>query len=133
MTAAADNRMPGGELERLREQLGLSRADLAGLLNETPGIRGQSYASERVAHWENGHRQVPKHVAAFVETLALEQGIERLQGTREDLSMLAGLTSPGDGPGDAPPPQPPLEGGGNPAAQVPLSHGGAYAAVCTDL
>jgi putative zinc finger/helix-turn-helix YgiT family protein len=64
----------------MRKAIGLSAAELAGLLDVTP---------ETVSHWETGKREVPRNAVALLESVVLEHSggstttLDRLRILRE--------------------------------------------------
>lgn len=114
--------MTGQQLTRIREGLGMSKADLADVLNSA---LDRKYRPERVGEWEKAEKGPPAHVAEFVASLAADS--VDLPG----LDSLSGVGVPPDS--DAPPPAP----GGDappPSGQPPLgATGGTYAKICEEL
>lgn len=105
--------MNGKQIRDYRERHEITQADLAEILN---GAFGRKYHDATIGRWENGKRGIPKDVAAFMDSLALNGS-----GLADDYQP------PAAGPGDSPPPAP------VDAPQVPFSATGIYTRACTEL
>lgn len=66
-------RMPGHELRRIRETLGLTQPDLARRLGLSVDARGES---RTLREWERGREQVPVRVPAELARIAQERAEE---------------------------------------------------------
>lgn len=123
--------MTGDELRRFRERRLIERAELAELLNESLGTR---YRSDTVARWENPDAdrggKVPRKVAAFLETLALEHFAAGASSSSS--SSPAGLED-SDEPLEPQPAADSAPGAGPSALPQPQVGGGAWSRACEEL
>ena len=119
----------GEQLGSIQQLLGLTEEQTVELLNEA---LGRKYSVDRLRQWKRNDRPVPKWVSEFLVNVAAEQNGVRMSEFAETLETgLGEQLLGGDGvPGDDAPPQPPTD---LPRSQTPLSAGGAYAKICTDL
>lgn len=108
--------MTGNELRELREARGWSQDQLAQLLNDS---LGKKYSSSTISQWETEKRPVVKGVAAFLESLAIE-----------DALPLRDHTEPSPLEQD----EPPGPGRESPAPRDgSVLAGNTYARICTEL
>lgn len=119
----------GKDIEKLRTRLGISQAELAGMLNNA---LDRNYKSGSVSTWETGKRNIPDPVATF-----LEQAIMQANLAPEE-PPAATPPSP-DAAGD-PPPDTPVErpadtppGPGPSPAGLPVPSRGVYTLACEEL
>lgn len=121
------------QIVKLRERLGISRGDLADLLNAS--LRNhdgspKSYSADTVARWERG-RPLAKTVNAFLEELAVSGHLdveEPFHQTVEPDPLEHGVGGPQQ-PQDSPPGPGP---GADPQRQLAIG-GGAWAKACEEL
>lgn len=109
----------GSDIKRLREQTGMSQAELAQVLNTALGGE-RNYSSGSVSPWENDKRTIPASVSSLIEQLLL------------DAALPPSDQEPPDGPGENGDSAP--RGDTPPSPQAPiLSGGGANVRACTEL
>lgn len=115
--------MNADKIKGFRERMGWSQSDLAETLNATLGKR---YTSATVSGWELGRRNLPAHVAAFLDALALSPD-DAANPLSDGVAMGPGAaaaeedTAPGADPSS------------QAAGSVPLSSSGIYKRACTEL
>jgi hypothetical protein len=88
--------MRGPEIVALRERMGLSRGELADLINSALGMRTRPDA---VARWEDGRRNPSPGASAFLDELELRSNLEAFGGAQEpagDDPPLRPDSAPGD-------------------------------------
>jgi transcriptional regulator with XRE-family HTH domain len=121
--------MIGSAIERLRDRLGLSRAELADVLNSA---LDKKYTPESVRRWERDADRAPaKAVQAFLDELAVSGDLERGVDGEPGLGALDGddaALAGSDGFADTAPGRPGL--GGQPAL---TSGRGAWTKACEEL
>lgn len=120
----------GKDIEKLRTRLGISQAELAGMLNNA---LDRNYKSGSVSTWETGRRNIPDPVATFLEQAILQANLSddttppAPPPPPPDADVVVPPIGPDGRQADTPP------GPGPSPAGLPVPAGGVYAKACEEL
>lgn len=114
--------MTGDELRSFRERRGLSRAELAELMNDA---LGKNYNGESIGRWERGKVPVSKQAATFLGSLIAQDAASGLEGLADGL---AGDGAAWEPPTDTPPGAAPTD-----TQPLILTGGSMWTKACTEM